>query len=96
MATLRVPSPLRTYTNGLSEVNVQGRTVGEALGDLTAQYPALRQHLFNDDGHVRPFVNLFLHEENIQSLQGMNTPISTDDRILLIPSIAGGRQTHAT
>lgn len=91
MPTLRIPSPLRPYTNGLSEVSVQGGTVGEALDDLTAQYPSLRQHLFNGDGHVRPFVNLYLHEENIKTLQGMSTPVAPDDRILLIPSIAGGR-----
>lgn len=91
MPTLRIPSPLRPYTNGLSEVSVQGGTVGEALDDLTAQYPSLRQHLFNGDGHLRPFVNLYLHEENIKTLQGMSTPVTPDDRILLIPSIAGGR-----
>lgn len=91
MPTLRIPSPLRPYTDGLGEVSVQGDTVGEALDDLTSQYPALRQHLFNGDGHVRPFVNLFLREENIKGLQGMQTPLTADDRILLIPSIAGGR-----
>ena len=91
MPTLRIPSPLRPYTDGSGEVSVQGNTVGQALDDLTSQYPALRQHLFNGDGHVRPFVNLYLHEENIKGLQGMDTPLAAGDRILLIPSIAGGR-----
>ena len=91
MPTLRIPSPLRPYTSGLSEVNVQGQTIGQALGDLTRQYPALQPHLFNGDGRVRPFVNLYLREENVKEMQGLETPVTDDDRILLIPSIAGGK-----
>jgi sulfur-carrier protein len=91
MPTLRIPSPLRPYTSGSSEVSVSGQTVGEALNDLTRQYPELRQHLFNGDGRVRPFVNLYLREENVKEMQGMDTPVTGDDRILLIPSIAGGK-----
>ncbi len=91
MPTLRIPTPLRPIPTVRARSSVQGDTVAEALDDLTSQYPALRQHLFNGDGHVRPFVNLFLHEENIKQLQGMDTPVAAEDRILLIPSIAGGR-----
>jgi len=90
MATLRIPTPLRAYTGGNNEIAVQGSTVGEALDDLVTLYPSLRPHLYNGEGKLRPFVNLFLGEENVKDLQGLATPVSQSDRLLLIPSIAGG------
>jgi len=91
MPNLRIPTPLRTYAEGQTEVVVQGSTVGEAMNDLTTQYPALRPHLFNGDGQMRPFVNLFLNEDNVRDLQGEETALKENDRLILIPSIAGGR-----
>lgn len=90
MTTLRIPTPLRTYTDGKSEVNVNGAKISEALADLTAQYPAIKPHIFSEGGDLRPFVNLFVGEHNIKDLQGVNTPIKDGDRVMLIPSIAGG------
>jgi molybdopterin converting factor small subunit len=90
MPSLRVPTPLRAYTAGQSEISVRGATAGQALNDLVTQYPGLKPHLFNDEGALRPFVNMFLGEENINELSGLETPIEEDDRLLLIPSIAGG------
>ena len=90
MATLRIPTPLRAYTGGNNEIAVQGSTVGEALDDLVTLYPSLRPHLYNGEDKLRPFVNLFLGEENVKDLQGLATPVSQSDRLLLIPSIAGG------
>lgn len=90
MPILRIPAPLRSYTASQSEIPVKGNTVGEAMQDLMAQFPALQPHLYNDKGALRPFVNLFLGEENIKDLQGLETPLQESDRILLIPSIAGG------
>ena len=90
MTTLRIPTPLRAYTSGKSEVNVTGSKISEALADLTVQYPAIKPHLFNDGGELRPFVNLFVGENNIKDLQGVETPVKDGDRIMLIPSIAGG------
>jgi molybdopterin converting factor small subunit len=90
MPTLRIPTPLRTYTNGESEVAVQGKNVSEVMNDLMTQYPTLKPHLTNDEGNLRPFVNLFLGEDNIDELQGLETPLKENDRLLLIPSIAGG------
>ncbi len=90
MATIRIPTPLRSYTNGQSEIPVQGQTVAEALSSLVTIYPALRQHLFDGDNQLRPFVNLFLGEDNVQDLQGIDTPLQQNDRLTLIPSIAGG------
>ena len=90
MTILRIPTPLRAYTSGNSEVNVTGSKISETLADLTSQYPALKPHLFNDGGDLRPFVNLFVGENNIKDLQGVDTPIKDGDKIMLIPSIAGG------
>jgi adenylyltransferase/sulfurtransferase len=90
MPVLRIPTPLRAYTNGQSEVNVSGANISDALTDLTTQYPALKPHLFNEGGDLRPFVNLFVGENNIKDLQGVNTPIKDGEKIMLIPSIAGG------
>jgi molybdopterin converting factor small subunit len=88
--TIRIPTPLRAYTDGKNEIPVDGSTVGEALDRLIEQYPGLRPHLFNGEGQLRAFVNLFLNEDNIKDLQGVETPVRPNDRLMLIPSIAGG------
>ncbi len=67
-----------------------GSNISEALADLTTQYPPIKPHLFNDGGELRPFVNLFVGENNIKDLQGVSTPIQDGDKLVLIPSIAGG------
>jgi len=90
MPVLRIPTPLRAYTNGKSDVTVNGSNISEALIDLTNQYPTIKPHLFNDGGELRPFVNLFVGEHNIKDLQGVDTPIKDGEKIMLIPSIAGG------
>lgn len=90
MPILRIPTPLRAYTDGKNEVNVNGSNISDALIDLTTQYPALKPHLFNEGGELRPFVNLFVGENNIKDLQGVHTPIKDGEKIMLIPSIAGG------
>jgi sulfur-carrier protein len=90
MPMLRIPTPLRAYTNGQSEVSVGGSNIADALADLTSQYPALKPHLFSEGGELRPFVNLFVGENNIKDLQGVDTPIKDGEKIMLIPSIAGG------
>jgi adenylyltransferase/sulfurtransferase len=90
MTTLRIPTPLRPYAEGQSEITVQGLTVGEALNDLVTQYPALKKHLFAETEELRPFVNLFLGDEDVRHLQGVDTPLKDGDKLMIIPSIAGG------
>jgi len=91
MPTLKIPTPLRTYTGGQREVTVSGEKISEALTDLTVQFPAIKPHIFSETGELRPFVNLFVGEHNIKDLQGVDTVIKEGDRVMLIPSIAGGR-----
>lgn len=90
MPTLKIPTPLRSYTGGQVEVAVAAKDVGEAMQQLVLKYPPLKAHLYNGDGKLRPFVNLFVGGNNVKDLQGMSTPLAADTRVLLVPSIAGG------
>lgn len=92
MATIKIPTPLRAYTASNAEINVSGETVGDALADLLRQYPDLRTHLYNGDA-LRNFVNIFVGEEDIRYRDGLETPIAADDKLRIIPSIAGGSDT---
>lgn len=90
MATIKIPTPLRAYTADLAQVSVEGVTVGEALNNLTASYPELRQHLYEGE-KLRNFVNIFLGDEDVRFLDGMETEIESDASLRIIPSIAGGQ-----
>ena len=90
MTTLKIPTPLRSYTGGQAEVSVSGSNVADAMRNLVEQYPTLEQHLYNGKGDMRAFVNLFLGEDNIKDLQGLETLLKDGDTLRLIPSIAGG------
>jgi molybdopterin converting factor small subunit len=89
-ADLRIPTPLRAYTDRQSTVGLSGATVGEAMTDLVEQYPNLRQHLYGEDGALRSYVNLYLNGEDIRHLEGVGTPLSPGDKLALIPAVAGG------
>jgi molybdopterin converting factor small subunit len=90
MPTIRIPTPIRPYVNGEQVVKVAGRNAGEAVESLLIQFPALRPHLTNTRGELRPFVNFFIGKNNIRELQGLETPLDDNDQLILIPSIAGG------
>ena len=90
MANIRIPTPLRTFTNGDTDITVKGNTVGEALLDLTSQYVELKQHLYNEDGKLRAFVNIFLDGDDVRHLNGENTAINAESRLRIVPSVAGG------
>lgn len=90
MTTLKIPTPLRYYTDGQAEIVVKGENVAAAMRSLVEQYPTLEQHLYNGHGDLRNFVNLFLGQDNIKDLQGLETPLQEGDTLRLIPSIAGG------
>lgn len=89
MASIRIPTPLRAYTGNQAQVTIEGGTVGAALSNLVEQYPDLKPHIFQDE-QLRNFVNIFLGEENITFLQGMDTELEPDASLRIIPSIAGG------
>jgi molybdopterin converting factor small subunit len=86
-----IPTPLRAYTNKLDTVEVQAATVGDAISALTTQFSDLRKHLYNDEGRLRSFVNVYLNDEDIRFLKKDQTELSDGDTISIVPSIAGGR-----
>ena len=91
MATkILIPTPLRPYTDKKDSVEAEGATVGELLADLTKKHAGLKAHLYNEQGKLRSFVNVYLNDEDIRYLQKEQTPVSAGDTISIIPSVAGG------
>ena len=86
---IEIPSPLREQAGGQTEVNVSGSTVRAALDDLVRQYPALAPKLFAD-GKLRPYINVFVNDEDIRYLDDMQTPMADGQVIAIIPAVAGG------
>lgn len=91
--TILIPTALRLFTEGLSEVGVEGETVGEVLKELTLTYVDLQKHLFKDQDTLRSFVNVYLNEEDIRQKAGLATLLTEGDILMLIPSIAGGTES---
>ena len=90
MPTLRIPTQLRTLTGGAGEVRVDGSTVGEALKALDAAHPGFGERLFDADGNLRRFVNVFVADEDIRFLDGLSTPVEDATVVSIIPAGAGG------
>ena len=90
MAKVLIPTPLRQYAGKHDSVELEGATVGEVLGVLTTQYPDLRKQIFNDDGKLRSFVNVYLNDEDVRYLKKDATPVAAGDTLSIVPSIAGG------
>lgn len=88
--TVRIPTPLRTLTAGQDEVKISAKTVGEALSVLESSHPGMRDRLLDDKGKVRRHVNLFVGEEDIRFLNGLETELKAGDHLSIVPAIAGG------
>ena len=86
---IQIPTPLREHTGGLPEVTVAGGTVQAALDDLVKQYPSIGSKLF-DNGRLRPYINIFLNDEDIRFLDEMATVVKDGEIVALIPAVAGG------
>ena len=91
--TIVIPTPLRQFAGGNSEIEVQAATAGEALNKLTAQHGELRKHLYNEQDSLRNFINVYVGDEDIRHLDGVETAIRDGETILIVPSIAGGSTT---
>ena len=94
MPKLMIPTPLRQYAGQQDTVEVEAASVGEALEKLTGEHAELRRHLFNDEGKLRSFVNVYMNDEDIRYLERDKTPVGPDDVISIVPSIAGGRHVR--
>src|SRR6202790_3744907 len=90
MAKILIPTPLRQYTGKQDSVELAGATVGEALTALTSKYADLRRHLYNDEGKLRSFVNVYVNDDDIRYLSKEATPLKDADTVSIVPSIAGG------
>ncbi|MCX2727415.1 MoaD family protein [Thermomicrobium sp. 4228-Ro] len=89
--TILIPAPLRRFTEDRAAVQVDAKTVGEALAKLDELYPGLRERICEPDGRVRRFVSVFVNGKDIRSLQGIDTPLNDGDEVGIIPAMAGGR-----
>jgi molybdopterin synthase sulfur carrier subunit len=87
---VRIPTQLRALVGGSGEVEVEGATVGDALKALDASYPGFGERLFDENGNLRRFVNVFMGEEDIRFLEGLGTAVTTGAVVSVVPAVAGG------
>ena len=90
MPTIDIPTPLRAYTDKKTSVEVEGDTVRACLEDLTQKHPQLQKHLRDNKGKLRSFVNVYVGDEDIRSLDKEDTEVDPEERLTIVPSIAGG------
>lgn len=90
MATVRIPAPLRRYTNGERLVTVPAGSLAEAIAVLDARYPGLRERLIDGNGQIHRFVTIFVGEDDVRLLAGLSTPLDDRAEVSIIPAMAGG------
>jgi sulfur-carrier protein len=88
--SVRVPTILRTYTGGASEVSVRGGTLAEVIEALESAYPGMRTRLLDDEGRLRRFVNVYVGDEDVRFAEGLATPTPAGTSVSVIPAVAGG------
>lgn len=87
---VRIPTPLRKLTNDRSEVDADGGTIREVVDDLEKQFPGFKERMCDDNGDLRRFVNVYVGEEDIRFLDGLETPIPDGQLVSIVPAVAGG------
>ena len=90
MPTIKVPPVLRSQTGGESEVSVEGATVGEALRALVEAHPGTSEQLFSPEGDLNRYVNVYLNDEDVRVLDGLDTAAGESDTVVILPAMAGG------
>jgi MoaD family protein len=90
MPTVKIPPVLRAQTDGQAEFETEGETVGDVLRSLAATHPATRSQLFSDGGELNRYVNVYLNDEDVRVLDGLDTPVSRSDTVVILPAMAGG------
>jgi len=89
-ATIRIPTTMRPISGGASTVKVEGSTLAEVLAGLDAAHPGFNERLFDEDGKLRKFVNLFVADDDVRYLDGLNTPVPDGETVSIMPAVAGG------
>jgi MoaD family protein len=92
MPTVKIPPVLRARTGGESEVAASGDTVGAVLRELAETYPDTRDQLFSSEGELNRYVNVYLNDEDVRVLEGLETPVAAADTVVILPAMAGGAQ----
>jgi molybdopterin synthase sulfur carrier subunit len=87
---VRIPSPLRNYTNGVDIIEADGSSVGDVLTDLKTKAAGIETRLFKGPGQLNRFVNIYVNDEDIRFLKNLETPVKAGDEISIVPAIAGG------
>jgi molybdopterin synthase sulfur carrier subunit len=87
---VRIPTPLRKITNGSDEVIAEGANISEVIEDLEKNYPGIKERICEENGELRRFVNLYLNDEDIRFKENLETKLSDNDELSIIPAIAGG------
>jgi molybdopterin synthase sulfur carrier subunit len=90
MATVKIPPVLRPAVSGMSEVEVDGATVGEVLSGLAGKHPETQGQLFAEDGELNRFVNVYVNDEDVRVQQGLQTGVASGDTVVILPAMAGG------
>lgn len=90
MVSVRIPTPLRAYAQGHEEVQVEGASLKDALDDLDRRHPGFKERLLNDKGALRPYINVFLNDEDVRFGAGLASKLEDGDRLTIVPAIAGG------
>lgn len=90
MATIRIPPVLRAQTGGKTEVDAAGSTVGDVLRSLTSQHPDTAEQLFGPEGDLNRYVNVYLNDEDVRVLDGLDTSVGDGDTVIIMPAMAGG------
>jgi sulfur-carrier protein len=91
MATIRIPPVLRASVGGEKEISASGASVGAVLRDLAASHPATQDQLFSADGELNRYVNVYLNDEDVRVLDGLETAVGERDVLVILPAMAGGR-----
>jgi molybdopterin synthase sulfur carrier subunit len=91
MPTVKVPPVLRSKTGGEAEVSADGATVGEVLSAFAEAHPQTRDQLFADGGELNRYVNVYLNDEDVRVLDGLDTAAAEGDTVVILPAMAGGR-----
>jgi sulfur-carrier protein len=94
MATVKIPPVLRPQTGGESEVAADGATIGEVLSRLADAHPDTRGQLFSDDGQLNRYVNVYLNDEDVRVLAGLETGVADSDTVVILPAMAGGAHSR--
>ncbi len=89
-STVRIPTVLRSAAGGNATLNVDGATIGELLGKISAEYPPLHEQLFNADGTLHRFLNIYVNDDDVRYIGGLEAPVSPGDEVTLLPAVAGG------